>query len=256
VARRATVIKNARREAGRTLLVLDAGDTLLGQTIAVQTEGAAIIETMNAIGYDAMTVGQLDLSKGVDVLTRRAQEAQFAILSCNLVRKGAREPILPASTVIERDGVRYGILGVTEEQAAQPPEVAEVAEVLDPTDAVRAALPDLQAQADVIIVLSHLGIDEDRALAAAVPGIDIIIGGRTRQLMQTPEIVGNTIITQMGYDGQFLGRLDVTVNEDGILADPQITIITLTPEYPEDPEVAALVARYKSQYPEPTRPTS
>jgi len=60
----------------------------------------------------------------------------------------------------------------------------------------------------------------------------------------------------MGYDGQFLGRLDVTVNEDGTLADPQITIITLTPEYPEDPEVAALVARYKSQYPEPTRPTS
>lgn len=247
MARRATVIKEARKEDGRTVLVLDAGDTLLGQTIALETEGAAIVEAMNAMGYDAMAVGRLDLAKGVDVLTRRAQEAQFAILSSNLVRKGTQELILPASTIIERDGVRYGILGVTEPQAMQAPGAAETIEVLDPTQAVRAALPNLSARSDVVIVLSHLGLNEDLALAEAVPGIDIIVGGRSRQLMRMPEVVGDTIITQMGFDGEYLGRLDVTVNADGRLSDAAATMIALTPDYADDPELAALVARYKSQ---------
>lgn len=231
------------------MLVLDAGDTLLGQPVALQTEGVAIVEAMNAMGYDAMTVGRLDLSKGVDVLVQRAQEAQFAMLSCNLVLKGTRELLLPASIVIERDGVRYGILGVTEPEALQSPGVADVADVLDPIQTVRAALPDLQAQSDVIIVLSRLGLDGDLALAKAAPDIDIIIGGQTRQLMRAPEMVGNTIITQMGHNGQFLGRLDVTVNADGSLSDPLVTPIALTPDYIDDPELAALVIRYMGQLP-------
>jgi len=255
VARRATVIKDARREAGRTALVLDAGDTLLGQTVSLQSEGAAIVETMNAMGYDAMAVGRLDLIKGIDVVTRRAQEAQFAILSCNLVRKGTRELVLPASTIIERDGVRFGILGVTEPQAAQAPGAEETVEVLDPTEAVRAALPDLQARSDVVIVLSHLGLEEDLALAKAVPGIDIIVGGRSRQLVQPPEVVGDTIVTQMGFDGEYMGRLDVTVNEDGRLSDPLGAMIVLGPDYADDSELAALVARLKGEYGEPTPPT-
>jgi 2',3'-cyclic-nucleotide 2'-phosphodiesterase (5'-nucleotidase family) len=256
VARRATVIKDMRKEEGRTVLVLDAGDALLGQPVSLQTEGAAIVEAMNAMGYDAMAVGQLDLAKGIDVLVQRAQEARFAILSCNLVRKGTRELILRASTVIERDGVRYGILGVTEPEAVQSPGVADVADILDPIEAVRAALPDLQARSDVVIVLSHLGIEGDHSLAQAVSGIDIIVGGRDRELMRAPQIEGNTVIVQNGYDGEFLGRLDVTVNQDGTLSDPVVGLITLTPDYADDPELAALVARYKDQYLEPTRPAS
>ena len=256
MARRATVIKQTRQEEVRTVLVLDAGDALLGHPLSLQTEGAAIVEAMNAMGYDAMAVGQLDLAKGVDALLRRAEEARFAILSCNLVHKGTREPLLPSSTVIERDGVRYGILGVTEPEAVQSPGVADEAEVLDPIEAVRGALPDLQARSDVVIVLSHLGLELDHALAQAVPGIDIIVGGRDRSLMRAPEIEGNTVIVQNGYDGEFLGRLDVTVNEDGTLSGPLVGLIALTPDYTEDPELAALVARYKSQQIERTQPAS
>lgn len=255
MARRATVIKDARNEEGRTVLVLDAGDSLIGQPASLNSEGASTVEVMNAMGYDAMAVGRLDLSKGVDAIVRRAQEARFAILSSNLVHKGTREPILAASTVIERDGVRYGILGVTEPEALQSPGVADVADVLDPVEAVREALPELQARAHVIIVLSHLGLDLDRSLAEAVSGIDIIIGGRTRDLMKMPEVVGDTIITQMGYDGEFLGRLDVTVKPDGRITDPTVTLITLTPDYADDPEMTDLVWRLKGIYGEPT-PTS
>lgn len=237
------------------MLVLDAGDSLLGQPVSLQSKGAAIVEVMNAMGYDAMAVGRLDLSKGVEAIMERAGEARFAIVSCNLVRKGTREPILSPSTVIERGGVRYGILGVTEPEALQSPGVADVADVLDPIEAVREALPDLQARSDVVIVLSHLGLDLDSALAEAVPGIDVIIGGRTRQLMKVPEVVGDTIITQMGYDGEFVGRLDVTVQEDGRLSDPTVTLIDLTPDYADDPELTGLVWRLKGAYTEPTSST-
>ena len=129
-------------------------------------------------------------------------------------------------------------------------------DVLDPVETVRAVLPDLQARSDVVVVLSHLGIEEDQALAAAVPGIDIIIGGRSRNLLQEPKIVGSTVITQMGFDGEYLGRLDVTVNEDGSVGDAVVQIVTLTPEIADDPEVADMVLRYKSEYPEPTPVTS
>lgn len=256
MARRATVINAARQEPGQTVLVFDAGDSLLGQPVALQSEGAAIVEVMNAMGYDAMAVGRLDLSKGVGTVMQRAQEAQFAILSCNLVHKGTRDPILPAFTVLERDGLRFGILGVTEPEALQSPGVADVAEVLDPVEAVREALPDLQARADVVIVLSHLGLDIDRSLSAAVPGIDIIIGGRTRELLKKPEMVGDTIITQMGYDGEFVGRLDVTVTPAGRLDDPRVTLITLTPDVADDPALTSLVWRLKSAYGAPTPATS
>ena len=218
----------------------------------MESEGRIIVDAMNAMEYDAMTVGSMDLLNGIDVLLQRAREARFAILSCNIVKAESEEPILSPYTILERDGMRYGILGVSELDVFRSPALAAGLEVLDPLTRVRKYLPEVRSQSDVVIVLSHLGVDEDEALAQAVPGIDIIVGGNSRKLMSTPLVVGDTIIVQMGYDGEWLGKLEVDIDQQGRVLNPKEEIITLDSAVAHDAELKALVAEYEERYPAPT----
>lgn len=249
VARRATLIRGVRQEASWPVLVLEAGNALLGEELALQSQGKVIVEAMNLMGYDAMGVGPLELAKGVEVLLQRAEEADFAILACNLVWAESQAPVLAPFTILERGGVRFGIVGVTSSQVllgleSKAPGVV----VLDPVESVRRYVAELRPRVDVLIVLSHLGLEEDRALAERVEGIDVIVGGRTQQLLSEPYRVGQTVIVQAGYDGEWLGRLDMEGSRYGldVLA---YRILSMKPDVPDDPEMVRLLERYRQEEP-------
>ena len=197
------------------------------------------------MGYDAMTVGQMDLYAGVEVLLQRAKEARFAVLSCNLVGLKDGKPLFAPYTIVERDGVRFGILGVSEPELGELPGVGAVAQVLGPRESVQLYLAEVRSKSDVTILLSHLGFDSDVMLAQTTPGIDIIVGGKSRQLLTAPKIVGDTVIVQAGYDGEWLGRLDVAFDVTGRVVNPRVEIITLGPEIADDPALADVVATYR-----------
>lgn len=252
VARRATAIESLREEAGNHMLVLDAGNTLFGERLAMESKGRIIIEAMNAMGYDALAVGTLELSQGIEVLQERAQEANFAILSCNILDIQSEKPLFTPYIIVQRDSLRYGIIGVSEPEVANLAGLAQVAKVMDPVQSLQKYVPEVQEQSNVLIVLSHLGLEQDKALAQAIPDIDVIVGGRSRRLLRAPEIVGSTVIVQAGYDGEWLGKLSVTVTDDGQLVDPWVDIVPLGPDVADHPELAALVARYNQLYPPPT----
>ena len=93
MARRATLINGVRAQAQQPVLLLDAGSTLIGQWLGLQSEGKVVVEAMNLMGYDAMNVGQTELSKGLEVLQTRAKEAAFPFVSSNLVWQESGEPI-------------------------------------------------------------------------------------------------------------------------------------------------------------------
>ncbi len=252
MARRATLIKQVKGQTDHPVLVLDAGNTLFGQWVALQSEGRAIIDAMNAMGYDAMTVGMVDASQGVERLRQRAEEATFPILSSNLL-DADKNPILPPYTILERDGLRVGVIGVTEPSAADELARRNIkVNALDPVQSVRRHLAEIRDQVDLVIVLSHLGIEDDQVLAQAVSGIDVIVGGRSRTLMRQPEVVGQTLIVQVGYDGEWLGKLDLEI-VSGKTSFGAYEILFMRPDVEDDPELAALVERYKQQYPVPTR---
>jgi 2',3'-cyclic-nucleotide 2'-phosphodiesterase (5'-nucleotidase family) len=252
VARRATAIQYLREQAGDHVLVLDAGNTLFGERLATESKGRIIVEALNAMGYDALTVGTLELSQGIEVLQERAKEANFAILSCNILNTQDEKPIFTPYIVVQRAGLRYGIIGVSEPEIANLADIAQVAKVMDPVHSLRKYLPELQKQSDVIIVLSHVGLEGDKAIAQAIPEIDVIVGGRTRRLLRAPEMVGSTVIVQAGYDGEWLGKLGVTITAEGKVSDPWVDIVPLGPDVADHPELAALVARYNQLYPPPT----
>lgn len=230
------------------MLLLDAGNTLMGADLALQTEGQIMVDAMNLMAYDAMTIGSMDLAKGIDVLLQRAEEATFVVVSSNLIWSDTQEPVLPPYTVLERGGVRFGVLGVTYPGALQGLQsLSPGVELLDPTPQVARYVAELRDGVDVLVVLSHLGIHDDKALAAAVGGIDVIVGGRSRQLMREPQLVGNTAIVQVGYDGEWLGRLDLA-GSPGSLRTSGYEILFMRPDVADDREMVDLIRKYEAQF--------
>ena len=252
MARRATAIDEVRGYTQHPILVLDSGNTLLGQRLANETEGRVIVEAMNAMGYDAMTVGAMDLQTGLDVLNARAAEADFAVLSCNIVGHQDGQPLFAPYVVLERGGFRFGILGVSEPDIGSLPVVEGLVEVIDPKTAVQKHLAELRSKSDVVILLSHLGLEADAALAQAVPGINVIVGGRSRQILVPAQIVGQTVIVQAGFDGEFLGHLDVAFDAQGQPTASEVRMNGLGPEVADDAAMVALLASYQPQVAAPT----
>ncbi len=249
MARRANAIKQEREENEGIVLLLDAGGSLVGQWVSVRSQGRNLVEAMSAMGYDAIAVGHAELTIGLEALKERQAEASFAFLSANLVSSEEMKPIFDPYMLLERKGTRIGIIGLSELEAAQAVDVGEQATVLEPISSASGYVDELRDKVDILIVLSHLGLDKDKELAQALPGIDIIVGGYSRILMQEPERVGNTLIVQQGYKGEWMGRLRATFDAQGVPVAYEEEVITLGPEFEDDPEMAALVEKWDSLYP-------
>jgi 2',3'-cyclic-nucleotide 2'-phosphodiesterase (5'-nucleotidase family) len=176
VARRATII-NQERAAAEHSLLLDAGDSLLNdQDPAKSTLGSTSIEALNRMGYDAMTLGGLDIAfLTVADLQQRIAESKFVVLSANATVSATGELLAQPYLIREIADHRVAILGLTD-----PYPDTEIL-VSDPTEAAIKWVPELRKLADIVIILSHAGLDVDEKIAAAVPGIDIIVSGRNAQ---------------------------------------------------------------------------
>jgi len=218
------------------MLLLDAGDSLLlDRDPAKRTLGASSIEAMNLLGYDAMALGMLDISAlELTTLAQRMNEASFPLLSANAKRISNGQLLAQPYTIIEMADHRIGILGITEAGSTNDV-IAE-----EPLAAVRAWLPQVRQEADIVILLSHAGLDLDQVIAQQVPGIDIIVSGRTRTTAE-PLIEGRsgTVIihaesARPGYAGEKIGVAHLTFNENGDLAQHQWERIALDDSIWED----------------------
>ena len=203
------------------------------------------------MGYDALTIGQQELSLGISQLEELAKKATFPFLSANLVDSSRdNQTMFEPYVVLDRQGVRIGIMGLTEPAAVVEPLAS--ADILPAVETAHRYVEELREKVDILIVLSHLGLEEDKALAKAVPGIDAIIGGNTGYLMQEPERVGNTLIVQQGSRGQWLGHLKASFDAQGVPIEFEADYIPLGADWQDDPGVGAIVQKYSELYPSPT----
>lgn len=243
MARRATFIRQTRQQYPHVLL-LDAGNALTtDQALTASTQGAVMIEGMNRLGYDAMTLGDQDFRWGPEVLRARMGEAKFAVLSAN-VYAGSTSALFARPYVIrEMAGHRLAIIGVTSKNllAYLPPDNREPVLVADPVEAVRRTMSELQGKADIVIVCSNLGFQQDQQLAASVPGIAAIVGGNPGVLLPEPfrEPTHGTIIVQAGYQGEWIGQLTLQINEAGQIVSYSGQTITLGADFADDGEIRA-----------------
>lgn len=247
MTRRATVIRQEREQAQYTLL-LDAGNSILGEKEpAKKSLGKSSIEAMNLMGYDAMTLGSLDLMLGLDDLKQRIGEADFAVLSANAYLANSKELVATPYVVLERADHRVGILGITDLASTQDIVVA------DPLQTARERVPELRGQADIVIVLSHAGVKVDKVIAEQVPGIDLIVSGNT-VAMETPYIApltGAVVVhaeaPHAGTAGTYIGVADLSFDASGKLLRHDWSRTLLNISIAEDPTMAKWLQEAKAK---------
>jgi 5'-nucleotidase len=211
------VAKRIRREvedSGGQTLLWDAGDSedrmLLESDV---TKGVAIAALMNVVGYDATALGNsAALTYGPKNVARIAETAAFPILSANLVWSDTGrlvEGTVPY-VLFELGPAKLGLMGLTALSNAYS---IFGARTYPPVPIVRELASHLrEGGATIVALLSHLGLEEDKELAQAVDGIDLIVGGHTHDALEVPLEVNGALITQAGAYGNRLGRIDLEVD--------------------------------------------
>jgi 2',3'-cyclic-nucleotide 2'-phosphodiesterase (5'-nucleotidase family) len=233
------------RGAANTLL-LDGGDMLTGTPLtAVKEEGAwgtPMLRFMEAVGYDGWVIGNHEFDRGLSNLGVLVSKSPMQVLSANLRRPSAKEePLFPSqsfSRVYTVNGLRVGVIGGTTDQLRGLVSPADwgLMHTMPVADAVRAEVSRLDPQTDLIIALTHIGVDADRKLAAAVPGIDLIVGGHSHTPLKEVVKQGDTLIVQAGSYGRSLGVVELVVENDAIasskyeLRDLTLDTATVAPD--------------------------
>ncbi|NPV05933.1 MAG: bifunctional metallophosphatase/5'-nucleotidase [Syntrophaceae bacterium] len=256
ISRIAKMVAEEREQNPDGTLLLSAGDMFQGTPISNLFRGRPVIEAMNRMGLDAMTVGNHEFDWGMEAFHDLRQAAAFPFLSANIVDgQGALLPGVKPYILVPRKGLKIAVIGITtpETHYATKPGNLQGYRVI----AVEKVLPALigkvrQEGAGTVIVLSHLGLDEDREMASKVGGIDLIVGGHSHTEVKTPVVVGSTIIVQAGYYGQHLGVLKISVDKASgkIVRHPARGILRKVRSGPADPvdeKVESIVRRYDSQ---------
>ena len=213
--RREAAIRDVRAENPYTLL-LDAGDFSQGTPYFNIFKGYIEVRLMNAMGYDAATLGNHEFDNGCAALAARLKTADFPVVCANyqFANKKLAKVIKPY-IIIERAGHRIGIFGLgVNLNGYTAPQIAREVTYLDPVEMSRKIVAELKAKnCDLIICLSHLGLDtnsdNDYLIALQVPEIDVIIGGHSHQELSEPVVIGNTRICQMTNRGKCFGVLTV-----------------------------------------------
>lgn len=251
--RLAARVQQVRNDAGdRSVLLLDAGDALGDTLVAAETEGKAVMSVMNVMGYDAMVIGNHEPDFTAEKLRRRIEEARFPVLAANIVERDSGELYTRPYIMREVNGVRIGILGLAYPNTplTTAKKNVENLEFIEAVQAARRYVPQLrQMGAQIIIALTHLGLDAEKHLAENVEGIDVIVGGHSHNRMRNALAAGGAIIVQAGAHGSDLGRLDLEVDQAGRITDYNHTLLPITDESGTgvgDARIAALIAEQRA----------
>ncbi|MGV8118996.1 MAG: bifunctional metallophosphatase/5'-nucleotidase [Candidatus Xenobiia bacterium LiM19] len=241
------------RNPGRVLLV-DGGDCATGTAFSDALYGIPVIDYMNSVGYEAMTVGNHEFDWGTGKLMAMQERAKFPFLAANLIdsRTGRVPQYAQPYIIIEKEGVRIGIVGLTTQNITilQNPSRVKNLHFLPPEEPARKAIEELRRKGvRIITVLSHLGIDDDKKLAGKVPGITCIIGAHSHTALNKPLKVNETVIVQAGSHGSYLGRLKLILDSSSgsVISYDGELLPVIDRNIRPDKDVEALITLYQGK---------
>ncbi len=219
------------------VLLLDAGDLLSGTPLSeLELEGVRgghAARFLAEWGYDAWTLGNHEFDAGFDDLAALVAYGTVPALSANLSAPdgGPLMPGVEPSRVFELGGVKVGVIGVITDDLDRlvSKETWARVKLEDPVAAVTREVERLDPLTDLLVVLSHSGLDADRVIAERVPGIDLVVGGHSHDALREPERHGEVWVVQAGSYARSVGRLDIQVEADAI-ASIQGDLVNLIPE--------------------------
>src|SRR5699024_3404152 len=213
-ARIASLIKEIKKEVNHDVLLFDNGDTFHGTYPVVTSKGEAIVPILNELPFLAMT-GHWDFAYGPKQLKHLVSQLDYPFLANNCFKKETNELLFPAHLMIEKSGVKIGVIGIASPiiDKLMPKHFSEGIYFTNGDEHLSEQISELKNQnADLIVVLSHLGFPQETKLAEEVEGIDIILSGHTHNRFTEPAIVNDTLIIQSGCHGSHLGKLTIEVS--------------------------------------------
>ena len=249
----ASLIKQARMENPNTLL-MDAGDTLHGQSFSTISKGQSVVDLMNILGYDVMVPGNHDFNYGQERLLELKETMNFPLVAANITNTD-RSDFLKPYVIKEVDGVKIGIFGLATPETAFKTSPNNVIGLTfeDPYLMAQKMVDELADKTDVIIALAHLGLDESSTyrsdiLAERVTGIDLIIDGHSHTMLEEGRLVNATLIAQTGEHNKNLGYVDLQI-EDGKVTSKIARLIQYeeAKEIESDVQVLELFARVEAE---------
>ena len=245
LARRATVI--AKERAGTVpVVVVDCGDFL--PPVADEKRSQQVVDAYARMGYDAVAIGEAEFVNGLGYLRKLAASKKFPLISSNvkICKNDVCSDMVRSSVIVEAGKFKVGIfsymhpdtVGFTPEERFK--DGPWYIKFVDQAPMIKGFLESYRKECDVLVVLSHAGIDEDRKLAVENPGIDVIVGGHSQTFMGEPVREGKTLIVHAGADGQFVGKLVLKMGYASPMVDT-FENIQLSKAVADDEAVKAIV---------------
>lgn len=224
-------LKRRRREhesRGESMLLFDMGDHIdRFHPFTEATKGRGNVELLNECGYDAVTIGNnegITLSK--EDLSSLYSSARFDCLICNLLDERGKIPAWakPYRFFETLCGTKIGVIGVTVSYDRFYSQLGW--KTVEPFEALAQWVPTVRELADIVIVLSHLGLSEDERMAAEFPGIDLILGGHTHHVLEKGKRVSGCLLCSTGKYGQHVGRVELIYSpEEKRLLEKKATLL-------------------------------
>lgn len=221
LAKRAALIKKIEK-ANKNVITVDAGDFAQGTLFFNAFNGVPDVKLMEKSGYDYITLGNHEFDKGLAVTKKIVKNSKIPFVCANIEFKNDLELQKMVKPYLIRDyyGTKVAITGLITEKLEILVNNLKGVKVLDPVSKLQYVVKKVNSQADIIVVLSHMGVSDDIKLAEKVPEIDVIIGGHSHTLIKKPKLFNvntdKTLVVQGGEFGARLGRLDLYVKDKKI----------------------------------------
>lgn len=261
ISKIAWIAKDIRARSGR-VLHLDSGDVFQGAIVFNVFHGEAEIRSMAAMGVDAMALGNHEFDQGAQNFSEQVSAwGSFPLLAANWDFEPSSEPwsneladVAFPSYVFELDGLRVGVIGLGNTSSLNSiwdESNSMDVKPMDPYVVVPEQANILKGQgADIIVLLSHSGMDDDIEFARYLPDVDIILGGHHHIALDPPLVVTNELngkripVVHSSAFSKFVGQVDLVIR-DGVILSHTYTLYPIDRWVPEDPDVQEIMDVYE-----------
>jgi len=253
----ASLIKELeKKETDEASLIVDVGDVAYAPPVSDKFHFEPMADVMNKVGYEIMTLGNHEFQWGVPVLEKEfISKLKFPVVISNVVEKATNAPLPNTLPYIIEDikGIKVGILGLLTPKMATDahPQVGKDVKVENPADCARRVVKELKRLGvDVIVALTHEGLDADKELAKSVEGINLIIAGHDHEKVSDPIVVINpagekTLVVEAGSYGEYVGNVELMVDTDKKVIKAKYELYPVySKQIKPDPEVKTIVDKF------------
>lgn len=194
-------------------LCLETGDGIQAGNLGIPAKEEKVWGLFAQVPIDAGTIGNRETHLIASAFEAKLRGHQHPLLCANLTRKDDGSSPLPGSLILERHGWRIGLLGVSVAMVTAKMAARAASAFIweDPIAAAQREARALRPAVDLIIALTHIGLSQDKRLAEAVPEIDLILGGHSHSVLDSPIRENQTWICQGGSHARFVGVYDLDI---------------------------------------------